>query len=262
VSRIQLIQAKLERAEKHIRDFNAEIRAFFDSGPYEVLRRDDLATRERIYYVGSVRDVPPEAVAIAGDAIHNLRSTLDHLALQLVLAAGGTPNTATCFPICKDATKYKAESPRKVKGMGQAAIDAIDAIKPYRGGNFTLWRLHELDRIDKHRVLVTAGSALMGHSLLPASRKHFTENWIARNPGAPVPDFSRPFGRPHIVCNSVRAGDVILSVPESEAEEHMSFRFDVAFNEPQLIEGEPILETLHNFSRLTRQIVSGFEPML
>jgi hypothetical protein len=262
VSRFDLITPKLERAERHIRDLEAEIRIFFNSNPYEILGKDDVITRQRSYYVRSVRDISPETVAIAGDAIHNLRGALDHLAFQLVWAGGGRPDKHTCFPVSEDAAKYNTESPRKVKGMGKAAKDAIDAIKPYNGGNFALWRLHRLDIIDKHRMFITAGSAVKGHSLLPAMRKRATENWLARNRGVPVPDFRQPFGRPHVVCYSMKAGDLILSVPEAEVEENMKFRFDVVFNEPPVIEGEPILEALHHFSNLVGQIIVGFAPLL
>ena len=37
---------------------------------------------------------------------------------------------------------------------------AIDAVKPYKGGNDSLWRLHQLNLADKHRFLITVGSQL------------------------------------------------------------------------------------------------------
>ncbi len=38
--------------------------------------------------------------------------------------------------------------------MAQAAIDAIDAAKPYEGGTDELWCLHKLDIADKHHALL------------------------------------------------------------------------------------------------------------
>ena len=38
--------------------------------------------------------------------------------------------------------------------MSKAAIAAIDALKPYRGGDDLLWQLHRLENVDKHRVLI------------------------------------------------------------------------------------------------------------
>jgi hypothetical protein len=47
---------------------------------------------------------------------------------------------------------------RKVKGMRKEASDLIRMIKPYKGADDTLWRLHRLNNIDKHRLLVTVGA--------------------------------------------------------------------------------------------------------
>jgi len=44
--------------------------------------------------------------------------------------------------------------------MGNAAINAIDTTEPYQGGKgHSLWVLHKLNNIDKHRLLITVGSA-------------------------------------------------------------------------------------------------------
>jgi len=80
VSKIKLIQAKLERAEKHIADIDTAIRLFFESNPYVIVARQDQRTGDYISYVESVRDVPADVSLIAGDALHNTRSALDHLA--------------------------------------------------------------------------------------------------------------------------------------------------------------------------------------
>ena len=128
MSRIELIQAKLERAYKHISDIDAAIRLFFESSPYVIVAKQDQQTGDYVSYVESVRDVPADVPLIAGDAIHNIRSALDHLAWQLVLSTGNTPGPSTSFPIFDSAAEYETRSERKVKGMRQAAIDAIGAL--------------------------------------------------------------------------------------------------------------------------------------
>ena len=162
---------KLNRATKHIEDLQSVCEAFFNSRPYTIETKDDAHTRDRSYYLVGVRDIPDDVVAICGDALHNLRSALDHLASRLVQLAGNAPSIDTCFPIADTEKKYgSAETRRKVKGMRQDAIDAMDALKPYKGGNDTLWRLHRLNAIDKHRFLVTIGTAHVAHSMTPSER--------------------------------------------------------------------------------------------
>jgi hypothetical protein len=111
--RLAPIRVKVERAKEHIRDLEAEVSSFLSTNPYMVGTKRDPQTRRLIYYLVSVRNPSPRISAIIGDVIHNLRSALDHLAYQLVLAGGARPSTQTYFPISEDATKYKAESPKK-----------------------------------------------------------------------------------------------------------------------------------------------------
>jgi len=64
------------------------------------------ATRERSASIGD--GVPPEDLAlIAGDAIHNLRSALDHIAWELVAAGSSEPNHRTQFPVGKTQASYR-----------------------------------------------------------------------------------------------------------------------------------------------------------
>ncbi len=53
--------------------------------------------------------LPFDALAAAGDIVHNLRSALDHLAFQLVLAGGHTPTTETAFPVWKIPPRKKSD---------------------------------------------------------------------------------------------------------------------------------------------------------
>jgi hypothetical protein len=116
---------KVERAKKHIADLEDAIRAFLGSHPYEVATRRDRQTRRLSYDLARIEDVPTNISAIAGDAIHNLRSSLDHLAYRLFLA--GTEATSglehkVFFPIAEDATRYQVAISRKKTG-NQAGCD-------------------------------------------------------------------------------------------------------------------------------------------
>jgi hypothetical protein len=157
--RLALVRAKIERAEKHIGDLESEIKSFYESKPYVVGTKRDQQSRRLIYHLVSVRDTPVGVAALTGDVLNNLRSALDHLAYQLVLVGTGdvAPTWRVYFPIADDAAKYASHSLAQIKGMRQDAVNAIAAIRPYKGGNDTLWRLHKLNNIDKHRYLVIVG---------------------------------------------------------------------------------------------------------
>src|SRR5258708_22278191 len=107
-----------------------------------------------------VKQIPSEIPLIAGEVIQNLRSALDHVAYRL---AGTKANQDTAFPIAKSKVEYERKDglrSRRTKGMSAAAIAAIDAVQPYGGGNDVLWHLNALNNIDKHRLILTVGSAV------------------------------------------------------------------------------------------------------
>ncbi len=155
-------RAKVERAKQHINELDTILGAFFRTNPYRVGTKRDPQTRRLIYYLVSVRDVPPEISVVAGEVLQSMRSALDHLAYQLVLVGTGQsdPFYHVYFPIFDSSSEYEAKKLKQIRGMRQDAIDAIDELKPYRGGNDTLWRLHKLNLVDKHRLLVTVGSQM------------------------------------------------------------------------------------------------------
>jgi hypothetical protein len=78
------VLAKYQRAQKHMEDFQSAVDLFRDSNRDSVGAKIDEETGDAIYYVKSVPVVPDSISLILGDALHNLRSTLDHLAHAVV----------------------------------------------------------------------------------------------------------------------------------------------------------------------------------
>lgn len=267
--RLDRIVIKIERAEEHIRDLELAVNAFLNGPPppYEVGTKADPQTGDLIYYIVSIRPTPFKLAAITGDALQNLRSAMDHLVYQLVLANGGKPTRYTSFPISPNATKYMSpESRRKVEGIRQEAKKAIDALKPYKGGNDTLWHLHQLNNIDKHRLIMTVGATDRAHSVTPATMEQIRKTWNGSHPGVPLPSsitgyaFFEPSRTPHF---PLKAGDELIRLPvDSELNKQMKFLFDIAFGESEVVHGQPLLETLHKMAKLVSDILFGFRAML
>jgi hypothetical protein len=260
MNRLAGVQAKIKRAKKHIQELDVALKAFFDTNPYVVGAKRDPQTRKPIYYLVSVEDVDVDIAAIAGNVLQDLRSALDHLAYQLVQVGTGLPSpfNYVYFPIFDSATKYEAGKLGQIKGMRQDAIDAIDAVKPYKGGNDTLWRLHRLNTVDKHRLLITVGSSFQSVDIGPIVQRGLEAFADIGNLGFPSL-FLRPADRLY----PLKAGDeLFIDAPNAKVNEKLQFRFDVALSEPQVIEGEPLLETLHQMVDLVDKLVPIFEPLL
>jgi len=259
--RLKGVQAKVERAKHHVQDLNGALQTFFDSKPYVVGTKRNPQTRQLIYYVVSVREGPAIVNVIAGEVLQSLRSALDHLAYQLVLVGTGQPGpfNHVYFPIFNSAQEYEAEKLRQIKGMRKKAIDAIDAVKPYKGGNETLWRLHKLNIVDKHRLLVTVGSRVRSVDLgaLVSSRMKLPD-------GTPVPKMSAFFrAASDDPMVPLKAGDeVFIDGPDAEPKQDFEIRFEVALSEPGILAGEPVIETLHQMVDLVDHLVPTFRPLL
>jgi len=267
--RLDRIVIKIERAEEHIRDLELAVKSFLNGPPppYEVGTKADPQTGELIYHIVSIRPTPFKLAAITGDALQNLRSALDHLVCQLVLANRGKPTRYTSFPISLGAAKYVSpESRRKVEGVRQEAIKAIDALKPYKGGNDALWHLHQLNNIDKHRLIMTVGSTNRAHSATPATMENVRSRWEGSHPGVPFPPSVTGFAffEPSRTLRfPLKAGDELLRLPiDSEPNKQMKFLFDIAFGESEVVQGQPLLETLHEMAKLVSGIVFSFRTML
>jgi hypothetical protein len=115
-ARLAGIRLKIERAKEHIRDLENRLLAFRKTDPYGLRSENDPQTGDRSYRVQVRSQIPKDFPLIVGEALYQLRSSLDHLAWQLVEANGQTPGKWTYFPICETAAKYKTESPGKVQG--------------------------------------------------------------------------------------------------------------------------------------------------
>jgi hypothetical protein len=170
--RTEIVRLKIERADKHIKDLEADIRGFFDTKPYVVVGEREADTRRPIYRLAACSHPPVRFSLITGDILQNLRSALDHLIWQLVEAAGNNPGITNAFPICDSPAEYQsARTTSKVTGISVDAKKAIDATNPYHGGNEVLWKLHRLNNIDKHRLLITVGNAFRSVDIAPTLRR-------------------------------------------------------------------------------------------
>jgi hypothetical protein len=229
---------KVERANKHIADLDRACFAFFDDYRVSAQHYAEPGTH-KVRLVDDI-SVPDDIALLAGDAIHNLRSALDHLAWQLVLVSGNSPTRQTGFPIFQTPEEYERESGRKVKGMREEIKKAIRLCNPYKGGNDGLWALHELNNFDKHRLLFVVVSAFdrIGFEFV----------------GQPIQwnDMGKARG--------LKVGDIIFTTFGRIPDQKIHFHFEIAFREPEIVQGKPLTPTLQGMSDLMSNIISDFSP--
>jgi hypothetical protein len=161
-SRLALVRAKVERAKENLRDMEKTLRTFHHHTPGDQIEIKSRGVRPGQIYT---YHVPFNTLAAAGDVVNNLRGGLNHLVCQLMLAnrpRSTQKQLAACqFPIGKSEAAYKQARGTRLKGVSPGAVQLIDALKPYKGGNDALWLLSELDNISKHRLLLSMGKVVM-----------------------------------------------------------------------------------------------------
>jgi hypothetical protein len=158
------IRVKIKRANKHLKELEEAAETYRDSYTNIALDYSGFAQGEP-----NLRKLPIihfDMLAIAGDVLQNLRSALDHVMYNLALVANPNATEATLrkvsFPICNSSVEYKANTRKRLKRLIEPrALDFIDALKPYKGGNYLLWKLHSTNNIDKHRKLITIGTEIL-----------------------------------------------------------------------------------------------------
>jgi hypothetical protein len=106
---------------------------------------------------------PPSWGLLLGNTVHNLRSSLDHLAWALY-KRGKTPNLGerrertVYFPIAYSPAEFRDQVRRKLPGVRRADLTIVRRCQPYMGGKRNIHRhflvtLDKLSREDKHRTI-------------------------------------------------------------------------------------------------------------
>lgn len=195
------VRLKLGRVEEHMMALDKAIRDFLETEPYAATRELERAGADHIIVWERYTEAPESFGLIAGDAIHNLRSSLDHMAVALAVA-GATAKGITMtaeeeariqFPIVATHQQFANQlNGSRLLHVDPAAQAFIEARQPYNSNPGApkmapLSIVSDLDNADKHRALTVAG-------LSPAIVKF---NWpaelnkIPMEPAAP-PELREP----------------------------------------------------------------------
>jgi hypothetical protein len=231
--RARLIRVKIERAKKHVDDLEAAVVSLGEPSFNTISLEFEPGTGETRLESRPLHIYGPDIPTIAGDAIHNLRCALDHLAFQLV-TVGITfgeqrvkPWQDIQFPIFNSPGTYESRKARCVEGARKEAVDAIDRLKPYKGGNEPLWLLRQLDNTDKHSfILATGEDVIVGGVPLKTYEPYFTS----------------------------------IGIPKDD--EDVNLTSDTRLVEPAVGRANALLPTLHKLTQLVSKIVMEFQPLL
>jgi hypothetical protein len=254
-------RGKIERAKKHFAELEAANKRFTERNPYELV--PEVEGEYLIQRLVIHEETPIELPLIAGDAIHNMRSALDLTFCQLVEANGIPAAPSDVFPIHATRKKYESGGRGQVKArVSKDALDIIDTLKPYKGGNNALWALHKLDIVDKHRAILTAPGSipqlLFQHSfpldVIPASERD----------SHPFADISVPINVAPSERGPLKDGDSVFRCLTKDFENYKGTQvlIQVAIHEPGIVECEPLTPFMANLGGAAESMVELFASLL
>jgi hypothetical protein len=254
MSRLDEPREKVERARGHLAELNREITAFLRQRPYAATLTFEPRSGLHTACVQRVEGPPLKLGTIAGDLVHNLRSALDVLANQLVIANGGRPTERTKFPIARDRSRFEvALNSGAVAGMHSDAIRTIRQLRPYCRANRALWRIHCLDITDKHRAVIPAVAPLVKYDVTRVINNVHTRLASASGSRQLRQDLER-------AEFSIGLSAEMLNAPDVRVD--LNVEAEVMFGKPKLVRGEVMRTTLAELVRYTEDVVSQFEPVV
>lgn len=184
---------KLVRAKYHLDDLERRIAAHGDRRPYEARRRLQTKKDRNVwrYHLAITEPLDWEIHAVLGDAIHNIRSALDHIAVAI---SSKDDDRSPGFPIERENVwgkqgrfylrrkrsdvEARARFKGRTKGMLRAARAYIHSLQPYQldpPQSNALAILNSLENADKHRKLIHLTFGLMNPLV-----EMETERWAGR----------------------------------------------------------------------------------
>ncbi len=151
---------KIGRAARHVATLRGEVAAYMARVPiYTDMWIDENDPKYMAFSLNIAEPIPMEWAPIIGDAVHNLRASLDLLACEAV-RLNGDSDASTYFPFAESAGELETMIKRRMSGASDAAKDLVRSFQPYIGGNAALRGVHDLDIYDKHRALLPTAAQL------------------------------------------------------------------------------------------------------
>jgi hypothetical protein len=255
------VDLKLKRAEEHIDVLDAEIQTFLADEPYGAYRSLERGGLEHIIFWSRYTEPPPRLGLIAGDAIHNIRSSLDHMVVALAKFGASLSGETVSeqderrlqFPITMSPDEFQ----KQVKGQALAWVPSpaaaiIEQRQPYLAvpqypKQFPLYEIGQFDNADKHRALTVA---LLSTSIVRVS-------WPSELADTPM---QTPGGHIELEPHTEIARFVL---PRAYSEEELPIDYRWGFTLAGAVPGiHDIRYTLKSFVSVARFTVSQLSPFV
>lgn len=172
---------KLSRAAEHLEQTETEIRRFSQTNPYVPVPIHDPKTGDQVVRVRVFGRPPMRLGLLAGDVLHEVRASLDHMVYQLAELDPDHPRgEKTQYPIFDTPEAFDAMPKYYLAGVPAQYRTYIREVQPYNPRFAVLGPLARLNNRDKHRIIDPAACSVV--SLRLEANPPAKEQFRARPP--------------------------------------------------------------------------------
>jgi hypothetical protein len=142
-------------ANEHIDEVGEGFRRVFEDDGGVIVKELDAETGDQIHWLKINAKLHPKLQVRVFNVSTELRASLDHAVYAATVAVGPhkTPRQ-TAFVFGDSAEDFERELSRRCAHVPAEIKAALRGLKPYAGGNKTLWRLNKLRNVKDHRRLL------------------------------------------------------------------------------------------------------------
>lgn len=215
-------QSKLKRAidttESISRAIDSHIQTTREYIGWRKIEDDSKKLKQQLSQIEAKNPIDPLIGVLIGEVLHNLRSSLDHIAAAGVRAGNAPVDENIAFPIRRTEDKFHKSFPRLLAGSPPEFVSLIESFEAHGESTdqrfFNLW---ELNNQDKHEAIVVAQQIL--YTTTQISNKMIPT--VGKGLGLPLHQGKPPIGQAisktymnhHVVFgdNRVLSGKVITA---------------------------------------------------
>ncbi len=234
---------KIERAKQHINDLHSRILAFADTDFYSLSVDKNIKTGNYGLKVQVGKPLPDDFALIIGDAAHNLKSALDVALNEVIFRRLKRYDDYTTFPFRKSRDSLvNAINGALIRQASKEVTNFIvNVVKPYEGGNDALGCLHNLNVLDKHRLLlpVMQVTSIIGFCAEDDRRNQWVNMNLIMTRNRTVTMFE--------TAGNIKITNKGKAIPL------------VLFDKGLPMEGKPVVPSLQQLTELVSDIIEGIE---
>jgi hypothetical protein len=232
---------KVGRAKEHFLNLHREIEKFTLVNPYErVIEPHPDNPDHMIHKIKMTKEIPASIPDITADVVNNLRNALDNAGYAVAVASGVPDPKFSAFPFAGSVAQM-ANSLGRSKDVPKEIQSLFCGFQPYLGGDDILWALNEICNGDKHKMVIPIGTAMIR---------------VAAGVEA-VGYFSMP--NDHVWNRAKNEMELLTLGVNTKFKYNFHFSFSVAFNNIQIVDGDPVLRVLDELCGRVERILACIE---